>query len=842
MTFRNVRTEVPEIVSGSPLDDIWEVVAPVGRTNEILNPSFETNTTGYTAGAGTLTRSLEKQYHGAYSGKYVPSVALTDGFFYGTITTLVGQIRALSIKFWGQPNVPYALTIATTGGVDLAVYPFKGTGRWQWIVLYYTETAATTRRLYFRKNGSTNIGAYYVDGVQSELINAGETVSTYIDGDQQGFLPNQQPLPYYWTGTPHASTSVRSGLTRSGGSVVKLSRYGWLLMAMIGLGMAPAQNVASEYAVQDGGYPTYTRKTTRQFTLSGVMYASTYPRLRMQKGEMGAILDRDAGGIDQSLLLRHYLDDGCGNLISDVTTFQCKYMSGLEGNTNNPNASPVPLTFIQYVPTVMAEGTAGGSLNVQSTVSNANNIIQRSPTGVWSSMGTGAAITGVVECIFVSRSGLVYAGGSFTGMGGVANTTRIAVWNPTTQTWAALGTGITGAATSVFAITEDASGNIYAGGTFTGAGGVANTSQLAKWNGAAWVSITPTVANNSVLAIAFDNVGNLYAGGSFTTINGVAAVGIAKFDGTTWTALAAGPTGVSINSLLFDRAWNLYVGGTYTFTSTNIAKYVPSTNTWVALGVGLTGGAVRGIAFDDGGNLYVGGQFTASGAVTLTKLARWTGSGWFPLSTGTAGGTNAVSEMTWNGIQHLLYIGGVFTSAGGISTPDSAVTWNGGGFGFLDVDLPGTAQVNAIQFGVDGTMYVGFDSGLVPPQSAITGSTTTVNNPGSAETYPTIKLYGPPSGAAVRMWNLSNTSTLKNIFFNLFLNVGEIATLVFTPDHLQFTSNIQGDISSLILPGSSEAEFYLKPGDNTLSMLSAGSTVTATYEFRPAYVNLEDVP
>ncbi len=79
----------PPIVQ-TPLDDVWMVVVPVARTNEITNPSLETATTGYTAGAGSLARSTAQQYYGVYSAAYTPSAAtlhlklrqIANGFVY----------------------------------------------------------------------------------------------------------------------------------------------------------------------------------------------------------------------------------------------------------------------------------------------------------------------------------------------------------------------------------------------------------------------------------------------------------------------------------------------------------------------------------------------------------------------------------------------------------------------------------------------------------------------------------------------------------------------------------------------------------------------------------------
>ena len=65
------------------------------------------------------------------------------------------------------------------------------------------------------------------------------------------------------------------------------------------------------------------------------------------------------------------------------------------------------------------------------------------------------------------------------------------------------------------ALAVDGAGNLYAGGSFTMAGGV-NANRIAKWDGAAW---SPLGNGMTVLvchgALAVDGAGNLYAGGRF---------------------------------------------------------------------------------------------------------------------------------------------------------------------------------------------------------------------------------------------------------------------------------------------------------------------------------------
>ena len=115
----------------------------------------------------------------------------------------------------------------------------------------------------------------------------------------------------------------------------------------------------------------------------------------------------------------------------------------------------------------------------------------------------------------------------------------------------------------VCALAVDGAGNLYAGGDFTAAGGVA-ASNIAKWDGSAW----------SALGSRHGMDGSVRCPGSgrrrqslrrrrFTTAGGVAANYIAKWDGSAWSALGSGMDGrrPSVYALAVDGAGNLYAGG-----------------------------------------------------------------------------------------------------------------------------------------------------------------------------------------------------------------------------------------------------------------------------------------
>ena len=98
---------------------------------------------------------------------------------------------------------------------------------------------------------------------------------------------------------------------------------------------------------------------------------------------------------------------------------------------------------------------------------------------------------------------------------------------------------------NALAVFDDGGGPaLYAGGNFHIAGGVA-ANRIAKWDGSSWAALGSGMGGptRQVLALTvFDDGGGpaLYAGGSFTTAGGVAANRIAKWDGSSWAALGSG--------------------------------------------------------------------------------------------------------------------------------------------------------------------------------------------------------------------------------------------------------------------------------------------------------------
>jgi hypothetical protein len=309
-------------------------------------------------------------------------------------------------------------------------------------------------------------------------------------------------------------------------------------------------------------------------------------------------------------------------------------------------------------------------------------------------------LNGNVNAFTIDSSGNLYAGGAFSTAGGVA-VNNVAKWNGTS--WSALGTGMDN---EVLALAMDSSGNLYAGGFFGTAGGV-TVNGVAKWNGSSWSALGSGLSRDGgqspvVYALTIGGSGNLYAGGAFQSAGGVSASYIAQWNGSSWSAMANG-LGGEVFSLAFDKEGNLYAGGSFGCVesdctgSGNVAKWNGST--WSDTGEGLNF-FPSALVVDSLGNLYAGGVFTMAGEVTANYIAKWNGSSWSSLGTGMNGWVMALAADSSGNI----YAGGGFGTAGGVPANHIA-KWNGSSWSALGSGV--NNHVKALAIDASGNLYVG---------------------------------------------------------------------------------------------------------------------------------------
>ncbi|MCX6050326.1 MAG: hypothetical protein NT075_34960 [Chloroflexi bacterium] len=286
---------------------------------------------------------------------------------------------------------------------------------------------------------------------------------------------------------------------------------------------------------------------------------------------------------------------------------------------------------------------------------------------------------GRITAIAEAPNGDVYVGGDFTKAGGLA-INHIARWDG--RSWHALGDGLNGLP---YQIAFDGN-DVYVVGEFTAAGAL-TANQIARWDGAAWSNVgdgsgaqddyfgSPATGKINTLVIAD---GKLFIGGNFVRIDQVPANNVAEWDGNTWSALDRG-----MGKLDFEE------------------KFTPE-------------GEVKTLALD-GATLYAGGDFVLAGEATANGVAAWDGASWSALAGGvtrldgnSTPESGIVSALVVN--NGLLYAGGWFTKAGG-SAANYIASWDGNAWSALGVGVRpepffSEAPISALAIS-NGALYVG---------------------------------------------------------------------------------------------------------------------------------------
>jgi hypothetical protein len=362
----------------------------------------------------------------------------------------------------------------------------------------------------------------------------------------------------------------------------------------------------------------------------------------------------------------------------------------------------------------------------------ANNIALWSPSGgglwyeIYQGVGPGAVpgtVSSTVRALaWDSANNKLFIGGSFLQVnwydGSTAQTydyPYMVVWTPSNishpNAEGAWSNSVTSMDLSVYSLNYG-SGDVYAGGQFTTAGGQ-TVNYVARWDtaAAAWTPLPDLPAigpgrgvNAIVNSVKYHSTGDIViTGGTFTRayeaksniiVNYVAYYGNTTY---TWYPLAetvlpygvknaSAPSGIiyaiaadASNSLMYVGGDFINAGGIY---ASNIAKYNYSTNVWYPFidsttKINGTDAPVRALFWDGFSTLYVGGEFVTAGGTTVNHIAKLDPSAnvWSPLTDGSGNGTDGPVYCISNYISDF-YIGGSFANAGGHSA-NNVASWNG---------------------------------------------------------------------------------------------------------------------------------------------------------------------
>lgn len=303
----------------------------------------------------------------------------------------------------------------------------------------------------------------------------------------------------------------------------------------------------------------------------------------------------------------------------------------------------------------------------------------------WSPLGDG--LPGRVHALAVDASGRLWAAHAAAGEYDTMHLSRFdgTAWTPIADA--------EGGAIRALATVGDV---VYAGGSFTRIGGVdaAGLARLEAGTWSGWSHFVPDGAIEAISAVAVDDV---CIGGGFTTLGGVDARSAACWNGTAWLPR-------SLNLEFYRGVFalarepgtgTLFAAGDFMLDETNanggsIARWV--TDHWELVGGGLmselgpgTTKEARGLGFAHG-DLFVTGAFVLVDPADprpVNAAARWDGTQWndlgglfaevgFGIDT-----TNALALGV--GPDGSVYFGGRFTRAGSLRVAH-VVRWDGAYF------------------------------------------------------------------------------------------------------------------------------------------------------------------
>jgi hypothetical protein len=375
----------------------------------------------------------------------------------------------------------------------------------------------------------------------------------------------------------------------------------------------------------------------------------------------------------QPSALKSYIDNtiSTGNSVEEITG-------------TDPLASNVNVSYVSGTSHSLAVGTI---LGFPKTIINRNENVYTNfaPSLTFYSVP-------VLVSAYNPNNKNAYFGGPFFASG-IENGTYIFGYNTESKTFFSLGTGLDGECSAI--AVDPATNDVYVGGSFTQAGGVA-CSNIARFDGSVWHNLG-TGLNGSCYSLAIKD-GLLYAGGNFSEAGGVACSNIARWTVATsvWDPLGMGVDG-SVRALAIASNGNVYIGGS--FTSAIPVPYSSRFAKWngteiVACGTGVSG-PVRCIAIANDGIVYLGGEFLTAGGVAVSRFASWNDATgvYSAFAGGFNNNVNSIS-LDYSTGSLIVYVGGQFTTANTSMLLNRFARWGGSSWKPIGQGVAGSVAVS----------------------------------------------------------------------------------------------------------------------------------------------------
>lgn len=798
----------------------WFVITAEETTNLIKNPSFELDAANWSiSGTGaTIARTNERAAAGDYALRVTEGSATAVLTSSDTVTLANGESLSASVALF-LPSANYVvgdvtvrLYDTTNAAVRVSANP-GAVGSWQIVEVTWTNNTGSnaTVKLDVVSTVADSSSTFDVDRAQLEKLSYN---TTYCDGDQPGCS---------WNGAFHASTSTRDGETRAGGRPVDLETLGLYLESMTGIGVPPVNTISAERALLDGREFQRQKFGARFFRLSSRLIGSSLSNLHALRAAIWGKIRPENDGNDPVIF--EYRGAATRKRIA------ARYFSGFDFGKKDGFTEFVSVQYVADDPFWF--GLLDESVSLSTSGTSTHKYLAARIGGDWSRLDTNwtGSFASMDQLFVDEKTGYLYVVGSFSNVDGVSaadNVFRIPLPDGAV---ADIGAGNN----PIRDVAVAPNGNVWICGTLTTIDGVSNAG-VAEWDGTSWTGHAPTLGagTNAPTSIAVAADGTVYITGELSSWGSV-TTDVAKYDGTTWAALGSGfnNTGELVR---IGPDGNPYFIGNFTTANGMTVNRIAYWNgtTFVALGSGLNG-LPYDLAWDARGLLYVVGAFTTAGGQTANRAAAWNGRAWSQLGNGLDATVHAV-DVDGDGI---AYIGGSMTGENdGISGASLIMGWNGYNWFHADASFGSFSAADDVAVRPNGDLFVSFRGASTTNRSAI----NTIDNAGTARAYPIVRIQRT-GGDGARIKYLSNLSIDgAELFFSYALADGETLTIDFRPGKRSVVSSFSGSVAG-VLPNSDLTGFYLKPGENRISVFvdpDNSPTVSASIRWTPQFAGADD--
>ncbi len=364
-------------------------------------------------------------------------------------------------------------------------------------------------------------------------------------------------------------------------------------------------------------------------------------------------------------------------------------VSSLDGGQLDPTWNPAPANTEGTVRIYSLSLDSQGNLIVGGSFTsiggqNRNNIARVSTTGIGNADPIwNPSSDGKVNAVAVDGSGHIYAGGTFTSIGGqsgaaLARLSATGTGSADTS-WPAAGKNISG--NMINSLTVNGNGDVYVGGFFSMLGGQERHSFAAiRASGNFGPSTDVTAPGGVVNAITRQPDGGLIVAGYFSGSGSFVRSNVLRLqrDGSidpNWSASTDAPNYMGVEAVAVATDGSIYLGGEFSHVNGKAQSGIAKLSSTGALdpawnspsdATNISYYGVRALGLANDGSVYVGGDFSTIGAVSRNYLAK--------------------------------------ISSGGLVDP----IWNPIGDATGNPDLPD--GVTAIAVDTDGTIYIASDA------------------------------------------------------------------------------------------------------------------------------------